>query len=197
MNIPNRLTLLRIVLVPIIVLIYLFPYSHYGIDIKQFYIGSIRLSAINIIVTILYLIAALTDALDGYIARKKGMITTLGKFLDPIADKMLTTALLVLFVSRGIVPVVPVVIMVMRDIIVDGCRMMASNNGKVIAAGMLGKAKTVLQMVAITLILLNNLPFEFIDIPASEIVLWFATFASLLSGIQYFNQTKEDIFESM
>ena len=197
MNIPNRLTLIRIVLVPIIVLIYLFPYSHYGIDIKQFYIGSIRLSAINIIVTLLYLVAALTDALDGYIARKKGMITTLGKFLDPIADKMLTTALLVLFVSRGIVPVVPVVIMVMRDIIVDGCRMMASNNGKVIAAGMLGKAKTVLQMVAITLILLNNLPFELIDIPVSEIVLWFATFTSLLSGIQYFNQTKEDIFESM
>ncbi len=196
MNIPNRFTLFRIILVPIIVFVYLFPYAQYGIDIKQFYIGEVRLSLINIIVLVLYIIAALTDAIDGHIARSRNMITTLGKFLDPIADKMLTTTMFLLFASRGIISVVPVIIMVIRDIIVDGCRMMASNNGKVIAAGTLGKAKTVLQMVAIALILLNNLPFELFQIPVSEVMLWFATFTSIVSGVQYFNQSKEDILES-
>lgn len=196
MNIPNRLTVFRIILIPIIVFIYLFPYSHFGIDVKQFYIGSVRLSLVNIVVLILYIIAALTDALDGHIARSKNMITTFGKFLDPIADKLLTTTIFLLLASRGIISVVPVFLMITRDIVVDGCRMMAANNGKVIAAGTLGKVKTVLQMVAIALLLLNNLPFELFDLPISEIVLWFATFTSLVSGIQYFNQTKEDIFES-
>ena len=196
MNLPNRLTVFRILLVPIIVFVYLFPYSYFGIDVRQFHFGDVRISLVNIIVLVLYILAAFTDALDGHLARSRNMITTFGKFLDPIADKLLTTSLFLLFASRGIISVIPVIAMVARDIIVDGCRMMASSNGKVVAAGSLGKAKTVLQMVAIALILLNNLPFELFDIPVSEIVLWFATFTSIVSGVQYFNQTKEDIFES-
>ena len=140
--------------------------------------------------------AAITDALDGHIARSRNMMTTFGKFADPIADKMLTTTMFLLFVSRGIIPVVPVIIMVCRDIIVDGCRMIAASNGKVVPAQMMGKLKTVLQMVSVALILLNNLPFELWGLPITKLLLWFAAFVSLTSGISYVTQLKDDILES-
>ena len=124
------------------------------------------------------------------------MQTTFGKFADPIADKMLTTTMFLLFISRGIIPVVPVILMICRDIIVDGCRMSAASNGKVVSAQMLGKLKTVLQMFTIPLILLNNLPFALWNLPVSTIMLWFSAFVSMASGISYFNQMKGDIFES-
>lgn len=196
MNLPNRLTILRIVMIPLIILVYLFPYSAFGIDVPVFNIGSVDLSLINIIVLVIYVLAAVTDAIDGHIARSRHMITTFGKFADPIADKLLTTSMFLLFCARGIIPVVPVIIMVARDTIVDGCRMAASANGKVVAAGMMGKIKTVLQMVTVALVLLNNLPFELLGLPVSEIMLWFAAFVSIVSGVQYFDQTKEDIMES-
>ena len=196
MNLPNRLTIFRIVLIPVIILIYMFPYAQFGIEPMEFTFGSISLSIVNVIVLAVYLIAAFTDMLDGQIARKRNMQTTFGKFADPIADKLLTTTMFILFVSRGIIPVVPVILMVARDIIVDGCRMVASVNGKVVAAGMLGKVKTVLQMAAVALILVNNLPFELWRLPASQIMLWFAAFVSVGSGVSYFNQMKDDIFES-
>ena len=196
MNLPNRLTIMRIVMIPIIILIYLFPYSAVGIDPIVFNVGGVELSIINLIVLFFYILAAVTDALDGHIARSRNLITTFGKFADPIADKLLTTSMFLLFSARGIIPVVPVIIMVARDTIVDGCRMVAATNGKVVAAGMMGKIKTVLQMVTVAVVLLNNIPFEWIGLPVSEILLWFAAFVSMVSGIQYFNQTKEDILES-
>ncbi len=196
MNLPNRLTLLRIVLVPVIILIYIFPYAQMGIEPRVFMVGQYSLSSINLICLGIYFIAAITDLLDGQIARKYHLQTTFGKFADPIADKMLTTTMFVLFVSRGIIPVVPVIIMICRDIAVDGMRMVAANNGKVVSAQMMGKLKTVLQMVSIALILLNNLPFELWRLPVSDIVLWFAALISFASGLSYFNQLKEDILES-
>ncbi|NLH63303.1 MAG: CDP-diacylglycerol--glycerol-3-phosphate 3-phosphatidyltransferase [Erysipelotrichaceae bacterium] len=196
MNLPNRLTIFRIVLIPVIILVYLFPYASVGIVPLTFTIGNVDLSVINLIVLAIYVTAALTDALDGHIARSRNMITTFGKFADPIADKLLTTTMFLLFVSQGIIPVVPVIIMIARDTVVDGCRMMAANNGKVVAAGMMGKLKTVFQMVTVALILLNNLPFELLRLPVAEIMLWFSAFVSLVSGIQYFYQLKDDIFES-
>ena len=196
MNLPNRLTLFRIVLVPVIVLIYIFPYAQYGFEPRMFMFGSVRLSVINLICLVIYLAAAITDFLDGKIARSRNLQTTFGKFADPIADKMLTTTMVLLFSSRGIIPVVPVILMVCRDIVVDGCRMIAASNGKVVSAQMLGKLKTVLQMVTIALILLNNLPFELWRLPVSRLMLWFSAFVSVASGFSYFNQLKDDIFES-
>lgn len=196
MNLPNKLTMFRIVLIPVIILVYLFPYASAGIEPAVFYIGGVELSVINIITLIIYIVAAVTDALDGHIARSRNMITTFGKFADPIADKLLTTSMFLLFVSKGIIPVVPVIIMVARDTVVDGCRMVAANNGKVVAAGMMGKLKTVFQMVTVALVLLNNLPFEIVGIPLAEILLWLSALVSFISGVQYFNQMKEDIFES-
>ncbi|HCY06322.1 MAG TPA: CDP-diacylglycerol--glycerol-3-phosphate 3-phosphatidyltransferase [Erysipelotrichaceae bacterium] len=196
MNLPNRLTVIRIMMIPIIILVYIFPYAQFNINIPVFYIKNLSISLINIVVLILFLIASFTDYLDGYIARKNNLITTFGKFADPIADKLLVNSLYILFVSKGIIPVVPIIIMVARDTIVDGCRMMAAQSGVVVAAGYLGKLKTVLQMLSIIFILLNNIPFEFIRIPISDITLWFATFVSMSSGYSHFNQLKEFIFES-
>lgn len=196
MNLPNRLTIFRIVLIPVIILIYLFPYSAVGITPMMFTIGNVNLSIINLVSLAIYLLAAVTDALDGQIARSRNMITTFGKFADPIADKLLTTTMFLLFSSQGIIPIIPVIIMIARDTVVDGCRMIAASNGKVVAAGRMGKLKTLFQMITIALILLNNLPFELLRIPLAEIMLWLSAFVSLLSGIQYFSQLKDDILES-
>ena len=196
MNLPNRLTVLRIILVPVVVLVYIFPYAQAGIEPRIFTFDSVNISITNFIVLGIYLIAAFTDFLDGHIARSRNLQTTFGKFADPIADKMLTTTMFLLFTSRGIIPVVPVIIMVCRDIVVDGCRMLAASNGKVVSAQMLGKLKPVLQMCTIALILLNNLPFELWGLPVSELLLWFSAFVSLASGISYFSQLKDDILES-
>ena len=161
-----------------------------------FNIFGVKLSLLNIILLLIFAVASFTDMLDGQIARKYNLITTFGKFADPIADKLLVNTMLILMVYDHMIPAVPVVIMLGRDIIVDGCRMMASQSGVVVAAGMLGKVKTVAQMFAIILILLNNIPFEAFNLPVADILLWFATLASAISGYSYFVQLKEYIFES-
>lgn len=196
MNLPNRLTVMRIIMIPVIILIAIFPYSQFGIEIPMLQFGFVTLSAVNIVMLVLFCIASFTDFLDGYLARKNNLVTTFGKFADPIADKLLVTTMFVLFAAQGTIPVVPVLIMVARDTIVDGIRMIASSNGVVMAAGYLGKLKTVVQMLSIITILLNNLPFELYRLPVSDFLLWFAAFTSLASGISYFNQMREYIFES-
>ena len=196
MNLPNRLTVMRIIMIPVIILIAIFPYSQFGIEIPLLQFGFVTLSAVNIVMLVLFCVASFTDFLDGYLARKNNLVTTFGKFADPIADKLLVTTMYILFAAQGTIPVVPVLIMVARDTIVDGIRMIASSNGVVMAAGYLGKLKTVVQMLSIITILLNNLPFELYRLPVSEFLLWFAAFTSLASGISYFNQMKEYIFES-
>lgn len=196
MNLPNRLTVMRIIMIPVIILIAIFPYSQFGIEIPLLQFGFVTLSAVNIVMLVLFCIASFTDFLDGYLARKNNLVTTFGKFADPIADKLLVTTMYILFAAQGTIPVVPVLIMVARDTIVDGIRMIASSSGVVMAAGYLGKLKTVVQMLSIITILLNNLPFELYRLPVSDFLLWFAAFTSLASGISYFNQMKEYIFES-
>ena len=197
MNLPNKLTVIRIILVPVLVLAWLFPYNLFGIEFPTYEVGTVSLSLLNLIVLFIFALASITDYFDGHLARKHNLITTFGKFADPIADKLLVNATLIILCYKGTIPVVPVIIMFLRDTIVDGCRMIASSKGEVIAAGKLGKFKTVLQMFAIIFSLLNNLPFELVSIPVSTILIWFASFISLLSGYSYFAQVKKYIFESM
>jgi len=197
MNLPNKLTIFRIILVPVTVLVKIFPYAQFGIDLGYYQIGSISLPVVNVIVLVLFCVAAFTDFLDGHIARKNNLITSFGKFADPIADKMLTTSLFVLLAVDGVLPVMALLVFLWRDIIIDGLRMVASNKGVVVAAGMLGKAKTVAQMFAIIFLLLENLPFELVGIPFTDFLIWLAVFLSIASGVVYFNQMKEYIFESM
>lgn len=104
MNTANKLTIFRVVLIPLIVLVYIFPYNQFGITIGYFTIDSVILSYKNVAILVLFLIASFTDFLDGYLARSKDMITTFGKFLDPIADKLLVNTLFILFAREGLVP---------------------------------------------------------------------------------------------
>ena len=197
MNLPNKLTLFRIVLVPVLCLVWLFPYDQFGIAFDSLTIGGISVSYLNLIVLAIFGIASFTDFLDGNIARKKHIVTTFGKFADPIADKLLVNTMLIIMAYKRMIPLVCCIIMILRDIIVDGCRMIAAKKGVVVSAGMLGKLKTALQMVTIVVILFNNIPFEIWNIPLDEILIWFTTFISIAGGYSYFMQVKEYIFESM
>ena len=197
MNLPNKLTIFRILLVPIILLVWLFPYNSFNITFHIIEIGHVSLSVLNIIILVLFLIASITDFFDGYIARKNDLITTFGKFADPIADKLLTTTMFIIFAYKGMIPVLPVILMLIRDIIVDGCRMLAAQNGVIVSAKFLGKLKTVLQMILIICILLNNLPFELYFIPFTDILAWFTAFVSILAGYTYYYELKDYIFESV
>ena len=192
MNLPNKLTILRILLVPVIVALYMLIPADTGVVDQVSGLG-----ARNIIVLILFAVASLTDMLDGKIARKHNLITSFGKFLDPIADKMLVNTVLILMVYYHEANVVAVLLMIGRDLIVDGLRLSAATSGKVVAAGIWGKAKTVLQMAAIIILLLKNWPFVYIGFPAGSICLWLATAASLYSGWIYFVKLKKYVLETM
>jgi len=197
MNLPNKLTLFRIVLVPVLIIAWLFPYDSFGYNIGYLTFDTINVSYLNIVVLAIFAIASFTDFLDGKIARGKNMVTTFGKFADPIADKLLVNAMLIILCYKHMIPVVPVILMILRDIVVDGCRMIAAQNGVVVSAGILGKMKTALQMFTIIIVLFNNLPFELYNVPVDEIMIWFTSFISVAGGYSYFMQLKEYIFKSM
>ena len=196
MNLPNKLSMFRIVLVPVIARIYLFTDlpEAFGADVSGEHIA---VSMTALLVLILFAIASFTDYLDGHIARKHNLITSFGKFIDPIADKLLVNTMFILFAVDGVVPAVFVLIMIWRDMIVDGLRMNASAKGKVVAAGMMGKAKTVLQMFAIIFLLLNNLPFAFVSLPVADILFYAAVAVSVASGAEYFLKLKDIVMETM
>lgn len=197
MNLPNKLTVLRIIMVPLVALVWLFPYDQFGINIGYFMIFGVSLPYINLIVLCIFALAGFTDFLDGQIARKNNMVTTFGKFADPIADKLLVNMMLIILSFKHMIPVVPVVLMILRDIVVDGCRMIAAEKGVIVSAGILGKLKTAFQMFTIIFVLLNNLPFEIWYIPVTDVLLWFTAFVSVAGGYSYFMQVRKYIFESM
>ncbi len=169
MNLPNTLTLSRIVITfPVIFTIY------FGAE----NVNWILLSAV------LYLIAALTDFFDGYIARKRDQITNLGKFMDQISDKFLVTSVFLIFAHQGYVGFWLVFVVVARDILVSGLRMHAASEGKVIAANYFGKAKTVLQMTFILFVYLEKIVA--FDIPVIfQIFQWSVILITALSGLTY------------
>lgn len=197
MNLPNKLSLFRIFLVPVIIVVLIFPYGQFNLVLPLIRIENILIPAQNLIVLALFVLATFTDFLDGLIARRQGLITTLGKFLDPIADKLLVNTLFIVLACQGAVRLVPVLIMIWRDVVVDGIRMVASEKNVVIAAGLLGKLKTALQMIALIVVLLNNVPFELFQIPMASFLVWLAMLVSVLGGISYFLQVRNLIFPSV
>lgn len=196
MNLPTKLTLFRIFLVPVIILILIFPFGQFNIVLPLIQFGNVLIPLQNLIVLAIFALAMFTDFLDGFIARRQAAITTLGKFLDPIADKLLVNTLLVVLAYQGGIKLVPVLVMLWRDILVDGLRMVASEKNFVMAAGVLGKLKTVIQTIAIILALLNNAPFEQLQIPMTTFFVWFAMLISVFSGVSYFMQVKSLVFEN-
>ena len=196
MNLPNKLSLTRIIITPLIIIIELLPYHIFGFRFPIYTFYNVTISLKNFIILFLFIIGCLTDYLDGHIARKHHLVTTFGKFIDPIADKALINTMFIILAYNRVIPVLPVIIMILRDIAVDGCRMVASNKGVVVAANFYGKLKTVTQMFAIIAALLNNFPFEIWDLQISSVLVWFTSFVSVFSGVHYFNEVKDLILES-
>lgn len=196
MNLPNKITLSRIIMAIIILIILVIPWHALGLDWPSYYkiLGvtlSNPLSLKYIIVGVLFLIAAITDRIDGELARKKNMVTDLGKMLDAIADKILTNGVLILLAYDRFIPVLIPIIITTRDIITDTCKMISGNKGKVVAASWTGKIKTVFMMVGITFTLFGNFPFELIHFNFAELCLIIATILSVISGCQYYFKTME------
>lgn len=191
MNLPNKLTVFRMLLVPVIIVLCIFPidgsWTIWGQDlpIHQF------------IVVVLFIVASLTDFLDGQIARKQNIVTTFGKFMDPIADKLLVNSLIIILACTSKIHMIVPLIMIARDLVVDAIRLLASQNNVVLAASQLGKAKTFTQMLGIIFILLNNIPFCFLGVRVDLITMAAATLISLVSGIDYFMKNRQFILESM
>lgn len=170
MNLPNKLTLLRILLIPIFMLCLYwgFPGANYA-------------------ALAIFIIASFTDLLDGKIARARNLVTDFGKFADPLADKMLVTAAMLWFVENGQMPAWALLIVICREFAVSGLRMIASDKGRVIAAGWSGKVKTASTMVCIVLM--------FLPIPAllNTVCVWVIVLTTLYSGVEYFLKNKDVI----
>ena len=197
MNLPNKLTVSRLVLSVIVIIILIFPFDTVGIALPRIFINEMLVIDIKYFIAGgLFVIACITDFLDGYIARKYNMVTDLGKMLDAIADKVLVNAVLILLATSGFIhPIVPVII-ITRDTIVNTIKMIAGNKGNVVAASVSGKIKTILMMCGISLTMFYNLPFELINIKVSDILLTVACIMSIISAIQYYSANKKYLIES-
>lgn len=197
MNLPNKITLSRIFLTLLVITILIFPFEATGIPIPKLFVNeSIVIDVKYIVAGVLFIIASLTDFLDGFLARKLNIVTDFGKMLDAIADKVLVNCILVILASSGFIhPIIPVII-IFRDTVVDSIKMIAGNKGTVVAAIKTGKCKTACMMVGITLTLFYNLPFELWNFQISDILLIIACVLSIVSGVQYYQMNKELIMES-
>ena len=173
-----------------------FPFDAAGIGLPKLFISeTIVVDVKYIICGILFILASITDCLDGYIARKNNLVTDFGKVMDAIADKVLVNSVLIILSASGFIhPIIPVVI-IMRDSVVNSIKMVAGNNGRVVAAIKTGKIKTICLMVGITLTLFYNLPFELINFRISDLFLIVATILSLVSGYQYYDMNKDLLFK--
>ncbi len=177
MNLPNKISIFRIAATPVF-LFFLLP-GWFG----QFFGLSEwgRWAAV-----VVFIIASASDAVDGYIARKYHLITDLGKFLDPIADKLLVTSALIALIQTDGLSAWGVFIILAREFIVTGIRVVAAGQGKVIAASPLGKWKTIVQLISIITLLLHNYPFAFFNsFPIGETAFWLAVMLTVVSGIDY------------
>lgn len=168
MNLANKITIIRIFLVPIFMFFLLvkIPYGEF-------------------IAACIFVLAALTDSLDGYIARSRNQITNFGKFMDPLADKLLVSAALISLIEMGKISAWIVVIIIAREFAITGLRVIAASEGINIAANWWGKIKTITQIVAIVALLLNNYPFRLINFPFDKIAVGLAVIFTIISGFDY------------
>ena len=194
MNVPNKITLCRIFLSAILLAIMIFPMEVLGISFPELRINSeLIIDSKDIICGILFLIAALTDFLDGYLARKYNLVTDLGKVMDAIADKILVNGVLILLAVNGYISAIVPVVIVCRDIAVDSIKMIAGQKNGAVAASKAGKTKTVFMLTGITLVLFNDLPFSLFSVYPGKIIIMIAVVLSIISGIQYYEKNKKYI----
>ncbi len=172
MNLPNKLTILRVLMVPFFVAFLLATPSHPGF---------------KWIALLLFILASLTDFVDGQMARRYNMVTDFGKFMDPLADKLLTISGMICLIELGKIPAWIVIIIVAREFIISGFRLVAADNGVVIAANYWGKFKTVFQMVMIILMIMDIAQIQLL----TDIVMWIALILTVISLVTYILQNKE------
>ena len=206
MNLPTKITFSRIV-ATILLIVTLFVLSLIP-NLTTPLLGNTRINLVFLIIFVFFVIASYTDHLDGKLARKNNQVTDLGKFLDPVADKLLVSSMLIFLCSKSFapynheqfvfIPVWCVIIMVARDTVVDALRFIAAQKGTVIAANIFGKLKTVLQMVAIALVLLNDFPFHYLYpnnnnpyLTVTAFIVYAATAVSFISGVIYVYQNRK------
>ncbi|MEA1935398.1 MAG: CDP-diacylglycerol--glycerol-3-phosphate 3-phosphatidyltransferase [Thermodesulfobacteriota bacterium] len=168
-NLPNTITLLRISVMPVLFLLLLSPGR-----------------TLSLIIAALFILAALTDLLDGYVARKYGIVTKMGKLLDPIADKIIINTAMILMIPIGYIPAWIVAIIIMRDVAVDGLRNIASSDGLVIPASKLGKQKTLCQIIAVSSLIIHYPLFGIDAHLVGIVILYFALILTIWSGVNYF-----------
>ncbi len=169
MNLANRITLARIILVPVFLLIL-----------------SIKIKYGQFLAAGVFILAASTDGLDGYFARKRKEVTKLGKFMDPLADKLLVSAALISLVELGKISAWVAFIIIGREFAVTGLRAIAAADGVVISASKLGKVKTISQIIAIVFLFIHDFPFDLWNIPVGKFAMGVAVFFTIWSGLDYF-----------
>ena len=186
----------RIFLSIFIIVLLLFPIDAMGIVMPKIFVNETIVVDIKYIIAgVLFIVASLTDFLDGYIARKYNLITDFGKMIDAIADKILVNPILIILAASGFIsPIIPVII-IARDSVVNSIKMIAGSKGQVVAAIKMGKLKTASLMVGITLTLFYNLPFELYNLKISDALLIIACVLSIISAAQYYSMNKKIIFE--
>ena len=189
MNIPTWLTSIRIGMVLVIGILFFYPYDSVG----TWVVFGQSLNIVYMVILLVFILASLTDFFDGYLARKLNQVTVLGTFLDSIADKMLTSVAMLALAfpfswlsdEHMLIPLYLVVIMIVRDLMMDALRTVAMSKGVVLAANRYGKIKTFMQMVMIPLVLLNDAPFAWLNLPSAlsmtMLVIYVTTLLSLLS----------------
>ena len=195
MNTPTKLTVLRIILSIIMIIILIFPFYLVGFSFPQIEVSGIYIKTEYIIAGVIFVIASLTDFLDGHLARKNNQVTDLGKMLDAIADKVLVNSALIILAYKAFIRVPIPVIIIFRDTVVHAIKMQGSSKGKVVAAIKSGKIKTASMMVGLVLVFFYNLPFELWNIRVADFLVYFATIMSIISMIEYFNLNKKLILE--
>ncbi len=181
MNLPNKITVSRIFLIPLFLIVLTINF-----DWGEINIGNNTLPVTQLVGSIIFIIASLTDWLDGYIARKYNLITNMGKFLDPLADKLLVSAAFIMLIELQIAPAWIIIVIISREFAITGFRLVASGEGVVLAASSMGKLKTVSQILAVILLMLNNFPFSYTNIPVDMIMLYIALIFTVWSGLDYF-----------
>ena len=188
MNLPNKITVSRIIMTVLIIFLCLFPFYSINLEMPKYNVGGIIVDLRYIISGVLFIIASVSDFIDGRLARKNNQVTDTGKMLDSIADKILVNSVLIIFASNGFIHPIVAVIYIFRDEVVNALRIHAAKGGVVVPAGMAGKVKTFAMMTGLSLMFFYNLPFELMNIHVDLFLIYFATIMSVVSGIQYYNQ---------